>query len=70
MQFGKDLSLQLPLHESKVDATLFLNPFQVVYMNFARRNLLACLCSVSIDNNKEQWAGSSQHYELLSVLSA
>ena len=63
MQFGQDLSLQLPLHESKMDSTLFLNPFQVVYMNFATKNLLACLCSISIDINKEQIAVSSQHYE-------
>ena len=63
MQFGQDLSLQLPPYESKMDSTLFLNPFQVVYMNFATKNLLACLCSVSIDKNKEQLAVSSQHYE-------
>ena len=63
MQFGQDLTLQLPLHEPKMDSTIFLNPFQVVYMNFATKNLLACLCSVSIDENKEQLAVSSQHYE-------
>ena len=33
------------LHESKMDSTLLFNPFPVVYMNFARKNLLACLCS-------------------------
>ena len=32
-------------HESKMDSTLLFNPFPVVYMNFARKNLLACLCS-------------------------
>ena len=30
-----------------MDSTLFFNPFQVVYMNFATKNLLACLCSAS-----------------------
>ena len=30
-----------------MDSTLFFDPFQVVYMNFATKNLLACLCSVS-----------------------
>ena len=33
------------LHEPKMDSTLFLNPFQLVYMNFATKNLQACLCS-------------------------
>ena len=28
-----------------MDSTLFFNPFPVVYMNFATKNLLACLCS-------------------------
>ena len=28
-----------------MDSTLFLYPFQVVYMNFATKDLLACLCS-------------------------
>ena len=28
-----------------MDSTLFFYPFQVVYMNFATKNLLACLCS-------------------------
>ena len=28
-----------------MDSTLIFNPFSVVYMNFARKNLLACLCS-------------------------
>ena len=28
-----------------MDSTLFSNPFQVVYMNFATKNLLACLCA-------------------------
>ena len=35
------------LHEPKMDSTLFFNPFQVLYMNFATKNLLACLCSAS-----------------------
>ena len=35
------------LHEPKMDSTLFFNPFPVVYMNFATKNLLACLCSAS-----------------------
>ena len=35
------------LHEPKMDSTLLFNPFQVVYMNFATKNLLACLCSAS-----------------------
>ena len=30
-----------------MDSTLFFNPFPVVYMNFAIKNLLACLCSAS-----------------------
>ena len=30
-----------------MDSTLFFNPFQVVCMNFATKNLLACLCSAS-----------------------
>ena len=30
-----------------MDSTLFFNPFQVVYMNFATKSLLACLCSAS-----------------------
>ena len=30
-----------------MDSTLFFNPFQVVYMNFATKNLLACLCPAS-----------------------
>ena len=28
-----------------MDSTLFFNPFQVVYMNFTTKNLLAYLCS-------------------------
>ena len=35
------------LHEPKMDSTLFFNPFPVVYMNIATKNLLACLCSAS-----------------------
>ena len=35
------------LHEPMMDSTLFFNPFQVVYMNFTTKNLLACLCSAS-----------------------
>ena len=35
------------LHEPKMDSTLFFNPFQVVHMNFATKNLLACLHSAS-----------------------
>ena len=30
-----------------MDSTPFFNPFPVVYMNFATKNLLACLCSAS-----------------------
>ena len=30
-----------------MDSTLFFNPFQVMYMNFATKNLLACLSSAS-----------------------
>ena len=30
-----------------MDSTLFFNPFPVVYMNFATKNLLVCLCSAS-----------------------
>ena len=30
-----------------MDYTLFFDPFQVVYMNFATKNLLACLCFAS-----------------------
>ena len=33
------------LHKSKMNSTLFFNPFQVVCMNVATRNLLVCLCS-------------------------
>ena len=35
------------LHEPKMDSTLLFNPFEVVHMNFATKNLLACLCSAS-----------------------
>ena len=31
----------------QIDSTLFFNPFQVVYINFATKNLLACLHSAS-----------------------
>ena len=30
-----------------MDSSLFFNPFQVVYMNFATKNLLVCSCSAS-----------------------
>ena len=30
-----------------MDSTLFFDPFQVVYINFATKNLLACLCFAS-----------------------
>ena len=30
-----------------MDSTVFFDPFQVVYMNFATKNLLACLCFAS-----------------------
>ena len=30
-----------------MDSTLFFDPFPVVYMNFATKSLLACLCSAS-----------------------
>ena len=45
--FGRQLWAQIlnKLHEPKMDSTLFFNLFQVVYMNFATKNLLACLCS-------------------------